>query len=1326
MYESIRVQVTITSEFNTTTPVLDRLLVKWMDRRVWRDEFYGSGKVDRLLGLDVAGGELQPGALVGVGSQIIIPSIMGDDNYTTTPKTFFDAGGLDYLSRAPHEFPAKGTSAVDVSDVNGDGYMDVALAVHRTGNYAFGVKSPLYLGGPLGLLEQPSHRFSTIGAMDVLLRDLDDDGHTDVVFAQERRAPDDYVVNSTLFWGSADGWADTPDVEFATSGASDVEAVDLNDDGLLDLVFACYRGATSTVDSLVFMQNATGFNGSSPSHRLATMGARAVASGDLDGDSLVDLVVANSFSGGFTEIDSHIHWGRVGGGFETTTTGLPTKGASDVKVADLDGDTDLDIVFANYWDDSKAFDIYSAVYLNDGTGGFSSSPDVLLPTSGATGVAIADLDGIGWMDLVFSCERGADTYKVPSVVFLGGLSGWPSTPDIAIPTEGASDVMVARLYKHGSGGYMSVPIELDYPRRDAGTVHTLRYSATMGPSISGTLRLVDEKTLEVLMETPLKPGVNELDVQGAFKVREHPTIRAMGVLAGLESRETFSLDDLWLNWTKRVQAPPQVLDLGLSESSIYRTQSVDMWVNASDEYDLPGELTVVVQHRLNGTGTWEEFLFTTLTYNEASGSWETVLSPKVDAPLGMYDFRVTATDLDDQRSLILEAPNALEIMNNLPTSPVVHIGPVNPVSTSTLNVVFDTGATDIESSGLTYNFTWFRNGELVEELTGDSVPSYYTTKGENWSVEVRAFDGDELGPPAFAWRIIANAPPAPKDPLPNPEFDEDTTDQDWIDLSSAFEDEDGDALTWSVASQPEHLEVSIDPVTGRVTLIPEPDWFGEVEVTFIASDGELQASQTVTVRVVSVNDIPWIATVNGAPPASDPMSYSVNEGEVLTITYTVGDIEGDEVRASLNVTTVDLDEETGTITFDPGTGAVGTVRFALWVWDVVTTTKRSTLNFTIEVVNVNDPMEEPSITQPAAGAKFRANQSFSLVGVCDDPDVPFGQELEFIWSSDIEGELGQGSSIVISLSKEGTHTITLTVRDPEFQKQTSIQVVIEPREDVKPPPPPNGDGITLGTNWAKMLGIMVAAIIVVLVIIGAVVFVVIRRRAAERYEDEMEAEEAVSEEEERRRALERARVTVKRAADQLEVERGTVEISAKEGGVETEVLEEVDIASVSAPAATVSMEAKKTAAPSKEVEALFEEMEKEEPAISEEELEAMRLDNLKRKYQNAIGRLPYGIPSEGIKHMDWVELAAALATGEKKTLPDGIEITAIDGRWYYSDAEDSSTFLKEHGAKPKPAPKAQVDVTTDKKELLAKLEERFILGEISEETYRELKRKFAG
>jgi hypothetical protein len=141
--------------------------------------------------------------------------------------------------------------------------------------------------------------------------------------------------------------------------------------------------------------------------------------------------------------------------------------------------------------------------------------------------------------------------------------------------------------------------------------------------------------------------------------------------------------------------------------------------------------------------------------------------------------------------------------------------------------------------------------------------------------------------------------------------------------------------------------------------------------------------------------------------------------------------------------------------------------------------------------------------------------------------------------------------------------------------------------------------------------------------------------------------------------------------------------------------------------------------------ALFAEDKAAEPAMSDEDREELRIENLKRTYQNAIGRLPYGIPSSELQDWDWVNLAAALATGEKRISPEGQETTKIDGRWYYSDAKDTGSFLKEHGAKPKAAPKKKsVEVTTDKEALLAKLEERFILGEISEEAYNRLLEKY--
>jgi len=678
--------------------------------------------------------------------------------------------------------------------------------------------------------------------------------------------------------------------------------------------------------------------------------------------------------------------------------------------------------------------------------------------------------------------------------------------------------------------------------------------------------------------------------------------------------------------------------------------------------------------------------------------------------VGSYDLRVTALDIDGQYSPWLEFPNALEILNNLPTTPVVRIEPKHALTTSSIKVEFDKRSTDVETTGLTYNFTWYRDGELVPDVVDDSVPTYKTAKGQNWTVEVRAWDGDDFSVVASAWVLIYNAPPAPKDVIPDPDMNEDTSDDTWVNLMNAFSDADGDPITWSLAAEPVHLTVVIDPVTGQVTFTPEANWFGEEDLTFVASDGEMTASQTVTVMVHSVNDLPVIATVNGAPPTGDPMSFTVKQNGKLVITYSVTDVEGDDIQADVSVTTVTLDEATGTLTFEPG-DAVGTFTFTLRVWDVTEPSRKVSLSFTIEVENENDPMEVPQINRPATGSKYKVNESFSLVGECFDPDVQYGQVLTFTWTSNISGVLGTGSSITAKLLDEGTHLITLTVSDGEFEKSTTIEVIIE-ASHVEPPPPPDDDDTQFKVPWAMIVGI-----VAVLVVLGIVLFVFVGKRKTEAFEKEMdELEEA----ETKKEALERTRDAIKDLADEWE---GGTASKAEAAGweAEGEDYEEIDLET---PATQLSMEAQVTAEASDDVKKLWSGISDTGPGQTPEEKEAMRLENLKRKYQNAIGRLPYGIPSKELASKDWVELAHLLATGEKKTVEGGKEVTQVGGRWYYSDHEDTGSFLKEHGKK-KEERKPKVP-STDKEKLLAKLEERFILGEISEDTYRELKEKYEG
>ncbi len=1278
LIRTIHIQVTLKSMDMVTTPSLKSMFVKWMDKNEWRDEFYGMAKVSQIQGFDVVGGQMVADVGLSGAEEIVFSNLRNDGAYNVPSLAYRDAGGLDYLSLDPLRFRVpSGAGDVEVADLDGDGFLDVLFAVTQTSEQNFIADSPVFFGSSVGYDTVPGLKFPTRGARDVLVADLNKDGHMDVVFAQEREMEDDYIVNSTLFLGTASGWKSTPDVEFETTGASGVVAVDVNKDGWDDLVFACYfDGSTTAMDSLVFHGSASGYDGSSPDVLLATRGARAVAAGDIDGNGYADLVFANSLSGGFVDIFSYVYWGSSTG-YGTSPTNLPTHGAEGVLVTDVNGDSNLDVVFACSMNNSPSRIVDSFIYMGDGTQSLGPTPDISLPTLGATGIAVADLDGTGWKDLVFSCENDGATWEVNSRVYLGGLAGYGSSPDIELPTMGASGVAVAHLIAKDAGGYFSQVIS-PQDWNEAGVFHTFRYNAVNLPAgHTGTIQVLDADTGELLAGTTLLAGVNEWDISGEFRIREHHAVQIKIVVQGLDPGAGFAIDDLWLNWTDRNRTPPEVLGLELLETEVLRTRPIDALINVTDEYDFLDELTVVLEHRKSGTSDmWASYMVSDLSFR--AGSWRATLSPRADVPVGLYDLRVKVTDSDTMDSGWKVYTEAFEVRNNLPTAPVVHIDPATAMTTSELEVTPITSSTDIESRTLTYHYQWYLDGTLVTDLTTNRVPSSWLTRGQDWTVEVRAWDGDDHGPAGVASRLIGNAPPMSIEKLVPPQLNEDTTDDRWTDLSDAFGDPDGDELTFRVDPPPAYVHASIDPDTGVVTYTPEENWWGVETITFWASDGESEIFQSVEVKVLPINDPAFFITVNGKPYTTGTIYIEVHQDEELVIEVQAYDVEGDDLQFRvINTTQLALDLSTGWLTYNPTNDNVGTIHFSLTVSDNVDTDKKMQANFTVVVLNVNDPVEVPRIISPPDGETYKWNESVGLRGVCSDPDIKHGQELVYSWKSNISGELGFSPSLNYRFTDPGRHLITLTVSDGETSKDITINITVG-TEPVPPPPDDNEDDGG-GLSTGLMLGIIVAIVVALLIAV-----IIVKRRSAE---EEMPAGMELTEEEKKRQHLEQMAAAVKATADEWESD-----LAAERAG-KAEATEEtgpsIEIAGTGMlPSEQASHKMRLSEASSSETQKLWSDMEQDAPAVDDAEKEALRKENEKRKVQSAIQALPYGIPAPALRHIQPQVLADEIVEGAKHELPDGTALVAVRGKWYHGDPEDSAKFLMPYEMKDTPKPPA--------------------------------------
>ena len=155
---------------------------------------------------------------------------------------------------------------------------------------------------------------------------------------------------------------------------------------------------------------------------------------------------------------------------------------------------------------------------------------------------------------------------------------------------------------------------------------------------------------------------------------------------------------------------------------------------------------------------------------------------------------ITPSDGQDDGANVTS--NTLTIANSIPVMNAPSIAPSSPDSDDVLT--FSATASDDDQDTITYDTRWLLEGVVIAELdNSQTVPSYATRSGENWSMEVRASDGESV----TAWQTsqtvqiggeIENTAPVASMPAINPANP--LTAED-LSFTYAFSDADGDAET---------------------------------------------------------------------------------------------------------------------------------------------------------------------------------------------------------------------------------------------------------------------------------------------------------------------------------------------------------------------------------------------------------------------------------------------------------------------------------------------------------------------------------------------------
>ena len=350
--------------------------------------------------------------------------------------------GFSSSNRA--SLPTVGAMGSSSADLNDDGHVDlvfsnsaeIKLKTNTYTYYNYKVNSYVYWGGGSGSYSTANRTaLPTLGATDNTIADLNRDGYLDIIFSNNYDGTTK-KINSFIYWGGPGGFSASKRTELPTLGAAGDAVADLNGDGYLDIVFSNYTDGTSVaVSSYIYWGSATGFS-TAKRTSLPTSAATGCTAADLNGDGHLDLVFSNQKNASTNKVSSYVYWGSAGGYSVAKRTSLPTQGASGNSVADLNGDGHLDIVFSNYMDDTTT-NVNSYVYWGSATG-FSASKRAELPTLGAGGNHVSDLNGDGYLDVAFANKNDASSLAIKSYVYWGSATGPKASNRSELATLGAT------------------------------------------------------------------------------------------------------------------------------------------------------------------------------------------------------------------------------------------------------------------------------------------------------------------------------------------------------------------------------------------------------------------------------------------------------------------------------------------------------------------------------------------------------------------------------------------------------------------------------------------------------------------------------------------------------------------------------------------------------------------------------------------------------------------------------------------------------------------------------------------------------------------------
>lgn len=282
---------------------------------------------------------------------------------------------------------ARQNDGLDIADMNNDGVEDVVMV----NNYTHSVYWLEYIN-PDSVI---SHGIAGLPYLDFMIAagDMDNDGDVDVISIETDFLSD---IDLRLLRNNGDGtsWTSIAITNTYMYPNQYIRLKDFDYDGDLDIIMGRTHDQNSFHDIVVFENAGNGISYTEHTVTTTLIKPNDVQVADMDGDSLLDIVSASL-------VDDKLVWYKNLGGFSFSPEYIISDSVYDIyslSVKDIDSDGDQDIVTASYHGGLEKEELL--LFENTGNGTFEDELVLTNDVNYLREVLIEDIDKDGDQDII--------------------------------------------------------------------------------------------------------------------------------------------------------------------------------------------------------------------------------------------------------------------------------------------------------------------------------------------------------------------------------------------------------------------------------------------------------------------------------------------------------------------------------------------------------------------------------------------------------------------------------------------------------------------------------------------------------------------------------------------------------------------------------------------------------------------------------------------------------------------------------------------------------------------------------------------------------------